>query len=759
MTTPRPSRRSFHPRRPHRLSTTIIAWSFVPAAIILGGVALAHFISFRYLTEDLVFDRNRDLAVLLANQYRGEIDELAQPLRVLASDFDVTTGEPVRQQATLDRDYNRLWDFDAGVIILDASGQVTAADARRPELRGRDWSAQPFVRALGPHHPLSVSNVMPVGNFRGDVVVLAVPIVDETGTVSGAVAGMVAVGAAEARLTTFYATIRKLAVDASGTAYIVDGAGRVVFHPATDLIATSLAQRDAVARAQARQTGTLRDETATGQAIIASYAPVPGTPWSIIVEEDWDTLSAASVPYQQLLGGLLVLGLVVPAVVVALGARRITRPVQDLMHAAQAVADGDFSRRIAPRRRDEIAALAGQFNRMAAQLEESYATLEQRVAHRTRELAALNAITAVASRSLDITAVLDAALEKTLDVTGMTVGAAYRLDAAQQTLHLVAQRGLPPEFGTVTATFPRAASAAGRVTVSLRPALLPLTEYPDGDLKRILTDQGVQLALSIPLVSKQRVLGFINLGSRDVRDVPADELALMASIGQQVGVAVENAQLYEQAEQVAAAAERSRLARDLHDAVSQTLFSANMIAGVLPRLWERDPAAARTQLDQLHQLTRGAQAEMRILLHELRPDALEATPLTDLLAQLGQATGSRAMVPVSVTTESTCSPPLEAKIALYRIAQEALHNVIKHADAAHIELALTGTDDALTLRIRDDGGGFDPAHVSAGRLGQRTMRERAASIGARLTVTSAPGCGTTVTCCWPAPDAPACPDG
>ncbi len=735
------------PRR-RRLRTTIIAWAFIPAAIILGIVALAHFVSFQHLTEDLVADRNRDLALLLANQYAGEISELAQPLRVLASDPDIISGDPARQQRMLDAMRDALWSFDTGVIVLAADGRVTAADGRVLRLVGSDWSDRPVFVTLAERQALTVSDIHADEAFDYPVIMLAVPVRDDESHFGGAVVGAFAVGMAQARITEFYSAIKKLALDTTGITYLVDGAGRVVFHPDNGLIGTSRAGQTVVARVQQGETGTLRSDTRTGQAIIASYAPVPQTPWGVIVEEDWHTLAAASVPYQRLLLALLVLGLVVPVAVIALGVRRITRPVYDLIHAAQAVAGGDFSRRITSRGIDEIEELAEQFNRMAAQLQESYATLEQRVADRTRELAALNAITAVASRSLDIEEVLRAALDKTLEVTGMAVGAAYRLDVQDQTLHLIAQCGLPPEFVDCAASLPRSESVAGRVTGTARPALLRIEDYPEGRLKQILERVGVRLALSIPLVAKGQVLGFINLGSRVVRDVPADEVKLMASIGQQVGVAVENAQLYEQSEEAAAAAERSRLARELHDAVSQTLFSASMIAAVLPRLWERDQATAREQLAQLHQLTQGAQAEMRILLLELRPDALVETALGDLLRQLAQATSSRAMVPVEVDVTGTCDPPQDVKVALYRIAQEALNNVVKHAEAEHVSLSLTCEEDAITLDVRDDGCGFDPQNVPRERLGQRGMRERAQAIGAHLSVTSAPGQGTRVTCRW-----------
>ncbi len=125
-------------------------------------------------------------------------------------------------------------------------------------------------------------------------------------------------------------------------------------------------------------------------------------------------------------------------------------------------------------------------------------------------------------------------------------------------------------------------------------------------------------------------------------------MSLLAAIGQQIGVAVENAHLYQQAEETAAAAERTRLARELHDAVTQTLFSASLIAEVLPDLWDMNENEGRRRLEDLRQLTRGALAEMRTLLVELRPDALIQIPLSDLLRQLCESLVGRVRLPIEV---------------------------------------------------------------------------------------------------------------
>jgi hypothetical protein len=165
---------------------------------------------------------------------------------------------------------------------------------------------------------------------------------------------------------------------------------------------------------------------------------------------------------------------------------------------------------------------------------------------------------------------------------------------------------------------------------------------------------------------------------------------------------------------------------------AQTLFSASVIAESLPRLWERDPDKVRRGLTQLHQLTRGALAEMRALLLELRPRALVEAELGDLLQQLTEAFASRTPVKVSLTVEGQRSLPPEVQIALYRMTQEALNNVTKHARATQVTVSLRSQPEGMELRIRDDGRGFDPDRVRPGRLGLNILRGRAETIGATL---------------------------
>lgn len=203
-----------------------------------------------------------------------------------------------------------------------------------------------------------------------------------------------------------------------------------------------------------------------------------------------------------------------------------------------------------------------------------------------------------------------------------------------------------------------------------------------------------------------------------------------------------------QLEEAAAAAERERLARELHDAVTQAVFSASLIAETLPKIWESHPDEARHGLEALRRLTCGALAEMRSLLLELRPGALGEQSMRTLLRQLTDGMMARTNVTVTTDIDGDCTLPSEVRLALYRVAQEALNNVARHADASQASLVLRCTPDRASLRIADDGRGFNLTGAEPHHLGLQIMRERAQTIGATLDIQSEPDHGTELEVTW-----------
>ncbi len=213
---------------------------------------------------------------------------------------------------------------------------------------------------------------------------------------------------------------------------------------------------------------------------------------------------------------------------------------------------------------------------------------------------------------------------------------------------------------------------------------------------------------------------------------------------------MELALLYKDAHEQATYAERQRLARELHDSVTQMIFSASTLAQTLPRLQEKDPERARLQLEEIVHLNRAALSEMRSLLLELRPGNLTRTNLKDLFDQLALSMQGRRSISISCMVEGVSILPEEIHLGLYRIAQEALNNIIKHSNASEAHIELTTYDGQLILRIHDNGDGFDTEQQTSG-FGLDGMGERATQIGAELTLSSQKGFGTEIIVSMPFP--------
>ncbi len=359
------------------------------------------------------------------------------------------------------------------------------------------------------------------------------------------------------------------------------------------------------------------------------------------------------------------------------------------------------------------------------------------------------------NRSLE--EVLDYIAMQTAELLGNQAVGIYRLEE-DGNLAVRASRGLLVAYATGR-EMPVGQAALSRAMASREP--VPITDLahrrardgtaaPEAEgtaLAKTWADI-YQALLAVPIIVGDELYGGVALYYSEPREFPEEEIELATVFGDQVALAIENARLRDQVGEAAAVAERERLARDLHDAVTQTLFSATLIAEALPRVWERDPERARDGLQELRSLTKGALAEMRTLLLELRPAALTEKPLGDLLGQLAEAMAGRTRVPIKLTVKGDSFLRDELQVAMYRIAQEALNNVAKHAGASEASVSLLCEPGRVTLRICDNGSGFDPEDTLPEQLGMAIMRERAHSIGARMEVTSQLGRGTEVAVAW-----------
>jgi PAS domain S-box-containing protein len=292
----------------------------------------------------------------------------------------------------------------------------------------------------------------------------------------------------------------------------------------------------------------------------------------------------------------------------------------------------------------------------------------------------------------------------------------------------------------------------GRVLCEARSQVVAdLRSLPLSDLERgLLVHREVRSILFVPLVIGGTAVGLLWIASNQPgRLFTGNEMRLAETMAVDLAAAIDSTRLSRQAQAAAAAEERSRLARDLHDAATQTIYAATLIAEALPETWARNPAEGQRNLVKLRQLVRGALAEMRTLLFELRPWTLETVGLSRLLEYLGNALTGRTRVPVEWDIRGEHELSADTSVALYRIAQEAFNNIAKHARPTRVRVTLRREAEQGILSIEDDGHGFDPASVGGDKMGLQIMRERAQAIGAKLTIESAPGRGAKVTVVWP----------
>lgn len=737
------------------LRTKIITWSFVPTVIILTTVALVTFYSYQQVTRDLVLSQSAEVARYKRNQVQNVLSEIINPL-MYDYIFFLDAGKNLNifdRAKTLDQ--AGMYDdiFSGNIIFLDSDGKVIFSETH-PEWVGVSWSHRDFFRDAKQNDGLNVI----IGQLMEDrktgdfLLPFAVNLRGVDGEFAGVAVLYLNLNADQS--TPFYIALESLFSDQK--VIIVDASQRVIFHPNTSLIGQKLTEQEELSplfEIPLKETldGQVKSYRTTNSQVVISAAFLKTSElngWWVIQEQSWNELMEPSLAYRRLLIFLLAAGIIVPVLVVTYGSRHITKPIEEMIRAAKEVAGGNFERKVEANSNDELEELATQFNIMSTELAQSYATLEKRVSDRTHELETINAISDVVNRSLDLEMILSSALAKTLEVTNMDAGVAYRLNEGTQMFEMLAYQGFSEKYMQNHRFLPVSMTGFNLKESNQDIIVAYIEDYPIPSMKEDLEKEGIKVAVRLPLMSKGKMLGYLGLSRHSEEFVTQDEMKIFTAIGQQISIAMENASLYESAEESAATAERNRLARDLHDAVTQTLFSVSLIADVLPNLYRINLDEAQKRTRELRDLARGALAEMRTLLLELRPSALTSVSLPDLLKQLCDAANGRALVPIKFHYEGERDIPEPQKITLYRITQEAINNIIKYAKAEQVRVELIQTQNFVEIAIRDNGIGFDQNEVEPFRMGLRIMQERAAAIDAELRVVSKPGEGTNVTITW-----------
>jgi PAS domain S-box-containing protein len=390
---------------------------------------------------------------------------------------------------------------------------------------------------------------------------------------------------------------------------------------------------------------------------------------------------------------------------------------------------------------------------------QSYQLLEQRVEERTRELTTLLDISRNVASTLELQPLLGLILDQlhaVMEYSGATI---FTLQGDE--LAILDYRGPITAEQARRIRFSLSQAAANRAVIEQREPVIIGDVRGDTPLARAFqaaagaeldtTYAYVHCWMGVPLMIKEWVIGMLSLDHGVPHYYTPHHARLALAIASQAAIAIENARLYEQAQALAAMEERQKLARELHDSVSQALYGIALGARTARTMLDRAPAAEGAAppalaepLDYVLLLAEAGLAEMRALIFELRPESLQLEGLVAALTKQAASLRARHSLDVHARLGEEPDVPLEVKEALYRIAQEALHNTVKHARARQVDVWLDQTGQGVTLELRDDGQGFD-AHASfPGHLGLQSMRERATRLGGTLEIESAPGQGTRI---------------
>ncbi|MFW6115717.1 MAG: GAF domain-containing protein [Chloroflexota bacterium] len=411
----------------------------------------------------------------------------------------------------------------------------------------------------------------------------------------------------------------------------------------------------------------------------------------------------------------------------------------------------------------------------ATERELSHRTLEERVEQRTRELRrrrrvadGLRDVLNVLNSDRPRGEILDYIVAEASRLLGSSGGVIHHLDQEQHRVTIEASHGLPQSFVALQ-SLPLREGSVVEAFFSRRPFAVPdiasylAQEAPgaapaaaEGSRARA-EEPGVRAwldavarhyraYLGVPLVIKDRMYGTLGVYYREPQTFSDERIQLAVAFGDQAALAIENARLRTQASQVAVVAERERLARELHDSVTQSLYSLTLLAEASQRLVGMgDLEHVREYTARLGEIAQQALREMRLLVYQLRPLVLKREGLVGALQQRLDAVEKRAGVDARLLVEGPLELPAETEDGLYRIAQEALNNALKHAAPASVIVRIRGDGPAAVLEVKDDGRGFDPGCASdRGGMGLANMRQRAERLGGSFELLSAPGEGTTI---------------
>jgi len=456
--------------------------------------------------------------------------------------------------------------------------------------------------------------------------------------------------------------------------------------------------------------------------------------------------------------GLASLALIGTVLLIRLFSLIVVRPITRLQEGIRRIGNGDFDVRLPITSQDEFGELAKGFNQMVTELQEIYATLEQRIEEKTHS---------IENKNRDLTALYDVAVflnssiateplcSNVLDKLSVLVGAHYSamrlIDHTGKQLKIIATRGVSKSFLAEENCLPVGTCLCGDVARSGVAASsdfpIPITPSPLYACKQ----EGFEGIVVVPIRSKQQVLGIINLFFKEPRILPPSEIRLLESVGQQLGIAIENQRLVAREKEMAVSEERNLLAQELHDSIAQSLAFLNIQVQLLNKdLQQGRTAEALQEAEQIREGVQESYDNVRELLMHFRIRIDNADLESALRSTLEKFEGQTGIRVTFFRRGTVPELPPEHVLQVMHIVQESLSNIRKHSNANRVDVELVSNGECVIL-IHDDGSGFDLARDPGdAHVGLSIMRERAHRIGAKLAMKSTHGQGVQVSLVLPA---------
>jgi signal transduction histidine kinase len=518
--------------------------------------------------------------------------------------------------------------------------------------------------------------------------------------------------------------------------------------------------------------------TIAGELVLLAYAPLGEPPWSLVIITPMHEIAAQAEQVagtiwsnsEEIISSTLLMLVIFFAVAIVITLilfdRLLNRRIRVIIAGVRSITSGDLVVNLPETPDDELGILSGAFNQMTNELlrrnqeraqaqlhleqriEESTSALKQlyeKSEKRSSELEILYQADEHLYRHLRLDQVLQALVDVTIEQLKADKASVQVWEPSSNRLVVRAARGFSPAMIARMSEYRPGDGIAGKVFVSGQVMAVDDSIHAPEPADLIARVEGIRSTLSVPITINKQIFGVFGMDYCQPRTFTMNDTRLFLALAQRAAIAIENARLYEQAEQAATLEERQRLARELHDAVTQSLYSLVLLSEAGRRhAVAGNLAQVEHHLGRLGETAQQALKEMRLLVYELRPLALQEIGLAGALQQRLDAVEKRAGIQARLQIEGHLDFYAPYEEAFYRIAQEALNNSLKHAQAAHVLVRMYQGTNHIRMEIEDDGHGFDNTSIGNGGIGLKSMQERAQRLGGELTIKSVPGSGTNI---------------